>query len=295
MDVEQYDITGNVQGENVGGLDRREMYVDASSVPSTYNHFFNDKQQETVDWLVDDGVMKATVRDMALAELTVPSNRMTKGLEAEIDYSTNFQYRKDYNIGDIVEIRDIYGYMDSVRVKEFIISDDDTGTKCYPSYEAVEASTITTRLLEVNDELLGNTFLVKIPQSSRFSSATTIATASNGTTTYYLMSFLKKVTSDSPFMKGEKIKRDLHIVAWVTTPEDIYTDYEEQADEDIFKSHPTMVGEPLFYVDIDDSTQKPLPAILFPSWSPPYGTDLGVITEINDKASQYKNILLANI
>ena len=295
MDVEQYDITGNVQGENVGGLDRREMFVDASSVPSTYNHFYNDKQKETVDWLVDDGIMKATVRDMALAELTVPSNRMTKGLEAEIDYSTNFQYRKDYNIGDIVEIRDIYGYMDSVRVKEFIISDDDTGTKCYPSYEAVEASTITTRLLEVDDELLGNTFLVKIPESSRFASATTIATASNGTTTYYLMSFLKKVTSDSPFMKGEKIKRDLHIVAWVTTPEDIYTDYEEQADEDIFKSHPTMVGEPLFYVDIDDSTQKPLPAILFPSWSPPYGTDLGVITEINDKASQYKNILLANI
>lgn len=294
MDVEQYDITGAVQDENVGGLDRREMFVDASSVPSTYNHFYNDKQQETVDWLVDDGVMKATVRDMALAELTIPANRMTKGLEAEIDYFTNFKYGVDYNIGDIVEIRDSYGYMDSVRVKEFIIADDDTGTKCYPSYEAVEASTITTRLLEVNDELLGNTFLVKVPQSSRFASATTIAVAKKGETTYYLMSFLKKVTTDSPFAKDTKIKRDLHVVAWVTTPDDIYTEYDEQADEDVLKSHPTLVGEPLFYVDIDNSTNKPLPVILFP-WSPPYGTDLGLITEINKNASQYKNILLANI
>lgn len=295
MDVEQYDITGTVQGENVGGLDRREMFVDASSVPSTYNHFYNDKQQETVDWLVDDGVMKATVRDMALAELTIPANRMTKGLEAEINYFTNFKYGVDYNIGDIVEIRDSYGYMDSVLVKEFIIADDDTGTKCYPSYEAVEASTITTRLLEVNDELLGNTFLVKIPQSSRFASATTIAVAKKGETTYYLMSFLKKVTTDSPFEKDTKIKRDLHVVAWTTTPDDIYTEYEEQTDEDVLKSHPTLVGEPLFYVDIDDSTNKPLPVILFPSWSPPYGTDLGLVTEINKNASQYKNILLANI
>ena len=279
MDVEQYDISGAVQDENVGGLDRREMFVDASSVPSTYNHFYNDKQQETVDWLVDDGVMKATVRDMALAELTIPANRMTKGLDAEIDYFTNFKYGVDYNIGDIVEIRDSYGYMDSVRVKEFIIADDDTGTKCYPSYEAVEASTITTRLLEVNDELLGNTFLVKIPQSSRFASATTIAVAKKGETTYYLMSFLKKVTTDSPFEKDTKIKRDLHVVAWVTTPDDIYTEYEPQTDEDVLKSHPTLVGEPLFYVDVERYWYENLACVLFPSWSPPYGTDLGLITE----------------
>lgn len=294
IEVEQYDITGSVQDENVGGLDRREMYVDASSVPSTYNHFYNDKQEETVDWLVDDSIMQATIKDMALAELTIPANRMTKGLEAEIDYSCNFKYREDYNIGDIVEVRDIYGYMDSVRVKEFIISHDNTGIKCYPSYEAVEASTITTRLLEVNDELKDNTFLIKIPQSTRFYKVDTIAVAKNGDATYYLKSFVKKVTTDNPFDKGKKLKRDLHIVAWITS-DDIYTEYEEQADDDILKSHPTIIGEPLFYTDIDAETKKALPVILFPSWAPPYGTDLGLITEVNVTASQYKNILLANI
>lgn len=294
MDVEQYDITGAVQDSNVGGIDRREMFVDASSVPSTYNHFYNNDQEETIDWLVDDGIMQATVRDMALAELTIPANRMTKGLNAEIDYATNFKYREDYNIGDLVEVRDIYGYIDSVRVKEFIICHDDTGIKCYPSYEAVEASTITTRLLEVNDELLGNTFLVKIPQATRFISTQTIAVAVKDDTTYYLRSFLKKVTTENPFDKGKELKRDMHIVAWVTT-DDIYENYEKQAEEDLLKSHPTLVGEPLFYADIDSETKKSLPAVLFPSWTAPYGTDLGIITEIDPTTDQYKNILLANI
>lgn len=292
--VEQYDIYGSVQDDVAGGMDRREMFVDATNVPSSYNYFYDNKKQDTVDWLVDEGVMKATVKDMALAELTIPENRMTKKFEAEIGYNTNFAYRQDYNIGDIVEVHDIYGYYDSVVVKEFIISDDTTGVKCYPTFESVEASTITTRYLEVNDELLGNTFLVKIPESSRFATATTIATAKKDDTIYYLKSFVKRVSTDSDVEKGKKVRRDLHMVAWVTT-DDIYTNYEEQNEKDILKQHPTVVGEPLFYIDVDADTGMKIPGVLFPSWVPPYGTDLGVIDFINENASQYKNILLANI
>ena len=292
--VETYDIFGSVQDENVGGMDRREMLVDASNVPSSYNYFYDNKKQETVDWLVDDGVMKATVKDMALAELTIPSNRMTKKFDAEIGYNTNFTYRVDYNIGDIVEVHDEYGYYDSVRVKEYIISHDNTGIKCYPTFESVEASTITTRFLEVNDELLGNTFLVKVPESTRFYSSTLIATAQKDDTTYYLRSFVKKITTDSDVEKGKKVRRDLHMVAWVTT-DDIYTNYEEQDEKEILKQHPTVVGEPLFYIDVDADTGMKIPGVLFPSWAPPYGTDLGLVTSINEDAGQYRNILLANI
>ena len=294
IQVEQQDIYGEVQGEVAGGLDRREMFVDASTVPSSYNYFYDNKKQDTVDWLVDDGVMKATIKDMALAELTIPANRMTKKFDAEIGYNTNFKYREDYNIGDIVEVHDIYGYYDSVRVKEYIIAHDATGVKCYPSFESVEASTITTRYLEVNDELLGNTFLVKIPESSRFATATTIATAQKDDTTYYLKSFVKRITTDSDVEKGKKVRRDLHMVAWITT-DDIYTNYEEQDEKQILKQHPTLVGEPLFYIDVDADTGMKIPGVLFPSWAPPYGTDLGLVTTINEDASQYRNILLANI
>lgn len=292
--VETYDIFGSVQDENVGGMDRREMFVDANTVPSSYNYFYDNKKQETVDWLVDDGVMKATVKDMALAELTIPSNRMTKKFDAEIGYNTNFTYRVDYNIGDIVEVHDEYGYYDSVRVKEYIISHDNTGIKCYPTFESVEASTITTRFLEVNDELLGNTFLVKVPESTRFYSSTLIATAQKDDTTYYLRSFVKKITTDSDVEKGKKVRRDLHMVAWVTT-DDIYTNYEEQDEKEILKQHPTVVGEPLFYIDVDADTGMKIPGVLFPSWAPPYGTDLGLVTSVNEDAGQYRNILLANI
>lgn len=296
IETENYDVYGAVQDTNVGGLNRREMYVDATSVPSTYDYFYNDKSQETANWLVDDGVFRATIKDMALAELTTPANRMTKALEAEIEYATNFKYRKDYNIGDVIEVRDIYGYYDSVRVKEFIISDDDSGIKCYPVFEAVEASTITTRFIEVNDELFENTFLVKIPESTRFVKNELIATSVNNGTTYYLRSFVKKVSVKSEFESGKYAKRDLHIVAWVTS-NDVYTHYEKQDADDIIKTHPTIVGEPLFYVDIQkiDNKEMVLPGILFPSWSPPYGVDLGVVSQVNITASQYENILLANI
>ena len=294
IEVEQYDIFGSVQDDASGGMDRREMFVDATSVPASYNYYYDNKKQDTVDWLVDDGVMKATVKDMALAELTIPNNRMLKEFNAEIGYNTNFKYGTDYNIGDLVEVHDEYGYYDSVRIKQFIISDDATGIKAYPVFESVEASTITTRYLEVNDELLGNTLLVKVPESTRFYSATTIATAENNGITYYLKSFVKKVTTDSDVVQGEKVRRDLHMVAWVTT-DDIYTNYEEQDNKEILKQHPTVVGEPLFYIDIDADTGMKIPGVLFPSWTPPYGTDLGLIKTINVDAGQYRNILLANI
>lgn len=296
IQVEQKEIFGSVQDDAAGGMDRRETFVDATTVPSSYNYFYDNKKQDTVDWLVDEGVMKATVKDMSLAELTIPGNRMTKQFDAEIGYNTNFKYKEDYDIGDIVEVHDAYGYYDSVRVKEFIISDDDTGIKCYPVFESVEASTITTRYLEVNDELLGNTFLVKVPESTRFVASTLIATAQKDETTYYLKSFVKKITTDSDVEKGKKVRRDLHMVAWVTTPDsDIYTNYEEQNEKDILKQHPTVVGEPLFYMDVDADTGMKIPGVLFPSWTPPYGTDLGLITAINENAGQYRNILLANI
>lgn len=294
IEVESYDIFGSVQDNMVGGLNRREIFVDASAVTSSYNYFYDNKKQDTVDWLVEDGVMQATIKDMALAELTIPDNRMTKGLDAEIEYETNFQYRKDYNIGDVIEVRDIYGYYDSVRVKEFIISNDDNGPKCYPVFESVEASTITTRLLEVNDELKDNTILVKIPEDTRFNTTKIIAVSVKDENTYYLKSFVKRITTDSEVEPGKKVKRDLHIVAWVTT-DDIYTEYEEQAADQLLKSHPTMVGEPLFYIDVDADTKMKIPGILFPSWAPPYGTDLGVITEVHPEVGQYSNILLANI
>ena len=293
--VESHDIFGSVLDDLAGGLDRRETFVDASAVPSSYNYYYDNRHQETVDWLIDAGVMNATIKDMALAELTIPENRMTKAFDAEIGYGTNFTYRKDYNIGDVVEVHDMYGYYDSVRVKEFIISHDITGIKCYPVFESVEASTITTRYLEVNDELLGNTFLVKVPESTRFYSSTIIATSEKGSTTYYLKSFVKRVTVDSEVEPGKKVRRDLHMVAWVTTDDDIYTNYEEQDAKELLKQHPTLVGEPLFYIDVDADTNMKIPGVLFPSWVPPYGTDLGIVKTINENAGQYKNILLANI
>jgi hypothetical protein len=84
----------------------------------------------------------------------------------------------------------------------------------------------------------------------------------------------------------------MHIVAW-TTDKNVYDNWEYQPSDEALKTYPTIVGEPLFYIDIEGGIR--LPGIINPSWLPPSNVDLGIITSVTESASQYKNILLANL
>jgi hypothetical protein len=79
--------------------------------------------------------------DFSLAEriLTQRGNqalgghRKTQFLETSINPTTRYQYRKDYNIGDIVFVRGNYGVSQLMRVVEFAEFEDETGEVGIPT------------------------------------------------------------------------------------------------------------------------------------------------------------------
>ena len=287
---DSYDISGDVQNNSTKGLDRRELFVDATNVPSSYT-YYPDGQTE-MHYILDKGVYEATLRDKALSELTIPGNRPTKNFDCEIETNVSFKYGKDYGIGDVIEVKDTFGFVDSVVVNSYIISHNESGVySAYPTFEAVESSTIVTKYLTVDMELSTGTFLLKIPENTRFTDKEIIATANNGTTTYYLMSFVKKIQSDSMFSTG-RTDREMHMVAW-TTDQTVYTDGRYQTDNEAMTVGPAIVGSPLFYINIEGGIT--LPGIVDPNWLPPIDVNLGVVQSIKENAGQYKNILIANL
>ena len=301
-DIEKSDyyIYGDIQNGSSSGIDRRELYVDATSVPSSYEYNVKTDGGEELEtkrtWIIDEATYKATLNDMTLSELTAPSNRMTKEFSAEVETKLSFIYGKDYNLGDIIEVKDDYGYVDSVVVKSFIISVNESGEQAaYPTFESVEASTIVTKYLLVDEALSTGTFLVKIPESTEFNGKQIIATSEYNGTTYYLMSYRKNVTSDATFATGRST-RILDVVAWCRDTT-VYTDGRYQSSKDLFNAGPNVIGTPLFYRDreiVSGETYDNV-GIVNPNWLPPEDVNLGVVKTINESASQYRNILLANI
>ncbi len=289
---ETEEIIGNVQNNSTSDMDRRELFVDATNVPSSYTYYPDPYVNNSRDYILDKGIFEATLRDKALSELTIPNCRPTKNFDCEIETLVGFKYRRDYNIGDIIEVKDAFGFIDSVVVNSYVISHDESGIfKAYPTFESVEASTIVTRYLELNDDLSTGTFLLKIPESTRFNDKQIIATSKKNNTTYYLMSFVKKIRSDSEFTDGQ-VDREMHMVAWCTDTT-VYTDGRYQTQEQAMTIGPSIVGQPMFYIDIEGNIE--LPAIVNPSWEPPVNVNLGVINEVHPDKDQYKNILLANL
>ena len=287
---DSYDISGDVQNNSTKGLDRRELFVDATNVPSSYTYYPNG--QTEMHYILDKGVYEATLRDKALSELTIPGNRPTKNFDCEIETNVSFKYGKDYGIGDVIEVKDTFGFVDSVVVDSYIISHNESGVySAYPTFEAVESSTIVTKYLTVDMELSTGTFLLKIPENTRFTDKEIIATAENGGTTYYLMSFVKKIQSDSMFSTG-RTNREMHMVAW-TTDKIVYTDGRYQTDTEAMTVGPAIVGSPLFYINIEGGIT--LPGIVDPNWLPPIDVNLGVVQSVIESAGQYKNILIANL
>jgi hypothetical protein len=54
-------------------------------------------------------------------------------IDGEIDPYGSYQYNKDYELGDIVEMRDLQGVTNSMRVTEHIFVSDASGERSYPT------------------------------------------------------------------------------------------------------------------------------------------------------------------
>lgn len=99
------------------GLDRREIAVDGSSVK---------KDDTTSDTMY--GSMLHTTGLQALSE-----TRCTEAFSGDIDANTQFTYRKDWNLGDIVQVENEYGIKGVSRVLAVTERDDTSGYYITPT------------------------------------------------------------------------------------------------------------------------------------------------------------------
>lgn len=140
-DISEYKNVALVGGEGEGkdrkkraigtasGLDRFEMFVDASSVSTNV-------EGDLVDYyelLVAEGKNK-------LAETA-----LTTSFEGDVDAINSYVYKKDYNIGDVVTLENEYGISINARITEVIESWDHEGYTITPKFEFDEFANDTIR------------------------------------------------------------------------------------------------------------------------------------------------------
>lgn len=107
------------------GLQLRELYVDARDISS------NDGEVNAYEY----GNMLSARGNEKLAEHSV-----TETFEAEIEPQMTYQYKVDYNLGDIVTVTNEYGITANPRIVEIIESWDENGYTVIPTFDNLEVA-----------------------------------------------------------------------------------------------------------------------------------------------------------
>ena len=108
------------------GLERREIWTDARDVSST---------DETGGTISDEEYM-AKLKQRGEEKLA--ENKITKAFEGDLDANQTFVYKKDFFLGDIVQIVNDYGIEARSRVSEMVYSEDSEGGSYLPTFIVVD-------------------------------------------------------------------------------------------------------------------------------------------------------------
>lgn len=124
------------------GLARREMFIDTGLQP---------EEQEIEKEVTDDGgnthtdTERIKIYDMAYynamlleAKVEMAKHTVTEAFDSEVDTTHQFFYEKDYNLGDIVQVENRYGFEGRCRITEVMRSRDVNGPKLVPTFVMVD-------------------------------------------------------------------------------------------------------------------------------------------------------------
>lgn len=121
-----------VTSDNASGLDRREVFVDGSSM----------------SWEDEEGnYFEPEEYDEQLAQLgreVLSEAGMVQSFEGEAEYRRTYEYQKDFFIGDIVQLENEYGIQATSRITEMVFSHDGSGENAIPTFVSLADSTLTT-------------------------------------------------------------------------------------------------------------------------------------------------------
>lgn len=122
-------LTYNPSSET--GLKRRELFTDARDIQSEYYDENNEKH-----------VMTEAEYNNALQTRGKEKLGEYKALtlfEGEVEPYNSFVYKKDYYLGDIVQIENEYTFGGIARITEVVTSHDDSnGYSIYPTFEMID-------------------------------------------------------------------------------------------------------------------------------------------------------------
>ena len=111
-----------IRPATLSGFDLRVMYVNAT------DYEFNPSVSgSTADFNKATRILKQR------GEQALGNQRKTQFLETNINPTNRYQYRRDYNIGDIVFVRGNYDVSQKMRIVEFAEFEDETGEVGVPT------------------------------------------------------------------------------------------------------------------------------------------------------------------
>nr|DAJ59443.1 MAG TPA: hypothetical protein [Bacteriophage sp.] len=107
------------------GMDRRELFTDARDISSNIEH---DKTMSLEDYYKLLGIR-------GLEKLY--EKRTLVSFEGKTETTQLFKYDKDFFMGDIIQIENVYGKNISARIVEIIMSEDESGFATYPTLQTI--------------------------------------------------------------------------------------------------------------------------------------------------------------
>lgn len=117
-----------VVGSNASGLNRRELFVDARDISSDNDGVTLSASQ-----------YNALLKQRGLEKLA--ENIRIRSFDSEVLEGSQYDYGKDFFMGDIVQTEDDYGHVGRSVISEFIISHDTSdGLRQYPTFETIQES-----------------------------------------------------------------------------------------------------------------------------------------------------------
>lgn len=112
----------NTSVGQASGLNRRELFVDARDI-------------STNDGEIDSGTYDALLSERGQEKLA--ECVMSTEFSGQVEPSTNYEYKVDYFLGDVIQITNEYGVTATCRISEMIECEDAMGYSITPTFEEV--------------------------------------------------------------------------------------------------------------------------------------------------------------
>lgn len=110
------------------GIDRRELYTDARDISD------QDDDGQAIDPLIYNYLLSVRGNQKLI------ENQITEAYESSMETKTQYEFNKDYKIGDVVELVNKYGIQAQTVVSEVVESYDNDGYSIVPTFITKDAT-----------------------------------------------------------------------------------------------------------------------------------------------------------